>query len=343
LAVRTTVLFRWIVAAVLTLEAGFVAGYASGRLPAIAPLRTLPVRAAQAQAQAGSRSSRLGRTAAPATPQPTPAPTPTPGTTSAMETMQIGGMTRSYQVIRPTRPIAPRLPALVILHGVNATIAYEQQREGLLPVATAGQAILVYPVGDQESWNAGDCCPPATSDGADDVGFIQAVLQQISSDSQVDPSRVTLMGFSNGGRMAYQLDCSNPGVVKSLIVVLAAPATPCPASAPVSLLLMANQQDPEVPYGSGTGADQGLTAVTDVVSAWRTRDGCPDAITTQNTQGQATNQVWSSCQSGTQVDFVSYASGGHQWQTGDGQTPSMQRLIWSYAVASPGWPDPLPQ
>jgi polyhydroxybutyrate depolymerase len=339
--VRTAALFRWIVAAIVVMEAGFVSGYVSGRLPSVRLPATPPARTAQT----GARSSRLGRTARPATPTPSPSPSPTPvtGSTTSTTTIQVGGANRQYEVIRPLQPVSPRVPALVILHGVNSTVDNEVHRDGLLPVANAGQAVLVYPVGYGQSWNAGVCCPPANQAGVDDVGFIDAVLQQISADPGVDSGRVTLVGFSNGGRMAYQVDCAQPGVVTSMVAVLAVPVSPCSTSTPVSLLEIATADDPEVPYGAGAGSDVGLTAVTDETAAWRSRDGCADGVTSQTTQGQVTSAVWSECQEASQVQLATYASGGHEWQNGDATTPSMQRLIWSFAVAGPGLPDPLSQ
>jgi polyhydroxybutyrate depolymerase len=334
--VRTAAL-RWTATAVIAVAAGLVAGYMTGR--------PLPQPVARTVHASSSRSSRLGRTAPPATPEPTPSapPAPATGTTTTTVTLDVSGLSREYQVIRPVQPVAPRIPALVVLHGVNASVDYEEQRDGLVPVAAEGQAILVYPAGYQESWNAGVCCDPAMSAGVDDVGFLEQVIQQISGDPGVDSARISLVGFSNGGRMAYQVDCADPGLVTTVIAILAVPVTPCSTSTPVSLLAIAAADDPEVPYGSGTGAVEGLTAITDVVSAWRGRDGCTDTTTANSTAGQLVTAAWGDCRWGTQVELATYSTGGHVWQWGDGTTPSMGRLIWSFSVASQGLTDPLSQ
>jgi polyhydroxybutyrate depolymerase len=309
----------------------------TGRPPAVPVIR--PAHAS------GSRTSRLGRTAAATTPLPTPSapPTPATGTTITAVALDVSGLSREYQVIRPVQPVAPRIPVLVVLHGVTATIDYEEQRDGLVPAAARGQAILVYPAGYGQSWNAGVCCDPAMSDNVDDVGFLEQVIQQVATDPEVDPARISLVGFSNGGRMAYQVDCAYPGLATMVVAVLAVPVSPCATSTPVSLLALATADDPEVPYDAGTGAVDGLTAVTDVVNAWRSRDGCSDSTTANSTAGQVVTATWGDCRWGTQVELATYSSGGHNWRYGDGTTPSMERLIWSFSVASPDLTDPLPQ
>jgi len=323
-------------AAAFAMTTGLAAGVTAGRLEVGTPASAF---------HAGTRHSRSGRTAPPATAAATPAPAPAPatGTTTMMVSIRVGPMVRAYRLIRPVRPVAARIPALVMLHGVNATIDYEEQRDQLLPLAVTGQAVLAYPIGYEESWNAGVCCAPAAADGVDDVGFITAVIHQLSADPMVDPSRITLMGYSNGGRMAYEVDCARPGIVPAVVVLMAVPVTPCDASTPVSLLEVANQGDPAVPYDSGTGGPDGLTAVGDVVTAWRKRDGCAYAATARSTTGLLTSEAWSDCQSGERVVLATYAMQGHAWPGGDARTPSPGRLIWSFAVESTGLADPLPR
>jgi polyhydroxybutyrate depolymerase len=325
---------RLTAAAAVAVAAGLLTGYVTGRPPV--PF----ARTAHAGARASSRPGRSSPSAAP--PTPLPAPTPVGGVTDSTVTLQVGGLTRTYELIRPVQPAADRLPALVVLHGFTATVAGEEQRDGLLPVAAAGQAVLVYPAGYGQSWNAGVCCAPATTDHVDDVGFLDAVIQQVAADPGIDPALVTLVGFSNGGRMAYDVDCAQPGIVTSVVAVMAVPVTPCGTSTPVSLLEIAAADDPEVPYAPGTGGGLGLTAVTDETAAWRGRDGCADTVNTQTSAGLLTSALWSDCRWGSRVELATYASGGHEWQSGDATTPSMGRLIWSFAVAQHGLPDPLP-
>jgi polyhydroxybutyrate depolymerase len=54
-------------------------------------------------------------------------------------------------------------------------------------------------------WNSGDCCGSAQWNGVDDVGFLLAVLDDVSERTTVDATRVYATGLSNGAMMAYRL------------------------------------------------------------------------------------------------------------------------------------------
>ena len=60
----------------------------------------------------------------------------------------------------------------------------------------------------KESWNAIGCCGAAAKANVNDVAFLEALVPK------VDPGRtrpIYFVGYSNGGRMAYRLDCTDPG------------------------------------------------------------------------------------------------------------------------------------
>jgi poly(3-hydroxybutyrate) depolymerase/peptidoglycan/LPS O-acetylase OafA/YrhL len=273
-------------------------------------------------------SAALAASAAP------PAP---PGTVAAVEDLRVGGLLRSYQVIRPAHPAAPRLPAIVFLHGVNQDIGGEEARDGLLPIAAAGQVVLVYPVGYGESWNAGICCGAAELHALDDTGFVAAVEQRVATDPGVDPDRVALAGYSNGGKMAYRIACERPDLFASVSVVLALPVTACRSGSPVPLLHVAVRDDEEIPYAPGeppfTANGAVLTPVTGEVAAWRDRDDCGSASDIR-TAGRLRVETWARCQGGARVELATYASGGHHWPAGDAATPPAGQVVWDFVNAA---------
>lgn len=256
--------------------------------------------------------------------------------TEVSTTVIVGHTERHYVVFTPSSPVAPRVPALVVLHGRDVPLGLEENRDGLLPLADQGKAVLVYPEGIRRSWNAGSCCGPAQLAGVDDVAFLSEVLHRFATNPRING--VYLAGFSNGGRMAYRVVCAAPSLVRAFVVVDAVPATVCAPGRAVSLLQMDGTADPVVSYDSTVAPHiaNGFVeaSATDAVASWVRRDGCSGQVT-NNAFGQLQLSVWSRCSSGTTVQFATYEGVGHGWPQGGPDTPSGADVLWSF-VTSPG-------
>jgi len=127
-------------------------------------------------------------------------------------TMQWQGRTRTYFVYVPSS-YSPtvRLPVVLALHpglsnATNHAAAAKWQEKG-----NAEGFISVYPNGTSQigsstsfSWNA---YAPSSGSNVDDVGFLNAVLNQVIRQYAVDTTRLYLSGFSNGAWMTFRMGC----------------------------------------------------------------------------------------------------------------------------------------
>ncbi len=230
------------------------------------------------------------------------------------------------------------MPVLVVLHGRGMTPSAMQQISGFVPVV--GRAILVYPAGYEASWNAGACCGAAHAAGIDDVGFIAAVVHQVL-DSQPDAmaGSVFLVGYSNGGRMAYRMACAAPGLFAGVASVEAVSVYPCARAEPVSLIEVASSADPllSIDHAEPPKRVDGLVQpwVDTVVADWRHLDGCP-AVPTSQVTGSLTTTTWTACAGGTRLAFSLYRGGSHAWPDGGGPAASAARLIWDFLATASG-------
>jgi polyhydroxybutyrate depolymerase len=304
--------------------------------------RDVPVRHAAATPTAGAVAAQLtpgqdvgGRTVPPATILPD-------GIAPVTASVTVGGMLRTYDVFSPPPGTAGRVPALVVLQGRKTSVTLEESRDGLIQLARQGNALVVYPVGYRESWNAGACCGAAQAAGVDDLSFLTGLIRSIGS--RPDVSSVYLVGYSNGGRMAYDIVCAHPKLVSSFVVVAAVPVVACPAGSPVSLLEMVGAHDPILTYDSSSPRQQingyREPTVTEQVAQWRKRDGCSAAFTTQKT-GTFRLQTWSHCSAKSVVALGTYEGGGHAWPAGVGGLPSGADVLWRFLMA-PRSTTPLP-
>lgn len=283
----------------------------------VALLVVVSLTAVNLNAQKELASSGVPNPTKTAPPQPTPSntPTPPPGMQLQSVTVTSGGTQRGYEVLEPTDPTSSSLPVIVFLHGIDATIQIEEARDGLTPYVVAGQAILVYPVAENEEWNTGE---DTRSVGVDDVSFLTTVLQQAAALPNADPHRVYLAGFSRGGKMAWEMACSTPNLIAGLTIIAATPVTPCATPGPpMSLLQMAGTSDQQVPYSD----------VMPEVAAWAQKDGCSPNPSSNNGSPKLT--TYSGCTNGTKVVLATYQGEGHVWPGGNGEALPGP-IVWNF-------------
>ena len=132
--------------------------------------------------------------------------------------------------------------------GADSTTSNEIARDQFLPYVNADKAELVYPVAIEESWNAIGCCDGAAKANVNDVGFIEALVPKI------DPGHtrpIYVVGYSNGGRLAYRLACTDPALFDGMVALKADPMPGCVVTKPQNILVFSSLNDKYVPYKPG--------------------------------------------------------------------------------------------
>lgn len=93
------------------------------------------------------------------------------------------------------------VPLLMFLHGATQNGAAMLRRVG--PAADAAGVVLVAPDSRNGTWDA------IRDDFGEDVAFLNQVLAFVFARLPVDPSRVTVGGFSDGASYALSLGLAN--------------------------------------------------------------------------------------------------------------------------------------
>ena len=249
------------------------------------------------------------------------------------------GRTRAYLVARPTAssPAAPPLPILMVLHGRMLTPAGTERITGFLPLV--GRAVVVYPAGYDESWDAGYCCGGARRAGIDDVAFLRSVIRRVvASQPGTSAHDVYLVGYSNGGRMAYRMACADPGAFAGVAAVEAVAVSSCARTIPAPLIEVVSRGDPLLTIDAGAPpkhiAGRSEETVAALMSQWRRLEGCPPGATAA-VAGDVTTTRWTGCRRGSRVVLAVYGGGSHAWPRGGGPTPSAQQLISTFFQLGP--------
>ena len=102
------------------------------------------------------------------------------------------------------------VPLVFNLHGGSGTATGQRYVSEMDQVADSAGFIVVYPQGSfvngYSYWNS-MIATEGSKGTADDVGFISILIDEISSNYNIDLSKVYACGYSNGGDMAISLAC----------------------------------------------------------------------------------------------------------------------------------------
>lgn len=223
---------------------------------------------------------------------------------------------------------AQPLPLVFALHGGVANGTMMMAGTGFNALAEQENFIVVYPDalgrGDTGAWNTGMTAAAQRGRGADDVGFISAIIDALSQRYAIDPSRIFATGGSNGGMMAFRLACELSSRVSAVVTAVANMpewlAASCDPGRPVPILMMMSTTDPRMPFEGGNilNLRGDVISAQDTVSFWLNNNGCsaqsvdeqlPDLDPQDGTIVTARRFV--GCQS--PVEWFVMAGGGHGW------------------------------
>ena len=231
--------------------------------------------------------------------------------------LMFGGLPRTYQVHVPAGLDHPA--GLVInLHGAGATGSEQAALTNYDAIADQHGFVVAYPDGIDFSWADGRGASIPDRQGVDDVGFLVALVDQLSRDYGIAPGRVFATGMSAGAFMATRLACERADVVSAIAPVAGTLGTafPCAPSRPVSVMEVHGSADPVVPFGGGTMLGRGgysdIVAAPAMAQRWRELDGCPGPVE-DVLAGAVHRSTATGCADGTEVAFVQIDGGGHTW------------------------------
>jgi polyhydroxybutyrate depolymerase len=264
-------------------------------------------------------------------------------TSTGLLTLQ-SGRTRSATIFAPTdRAEGERLPAVIVLHGLGYS-AYDAMVSGnWLAQLEADHLVGVFPEGVDHSWNAGSCCKPSNVTVVDDVGFLTSLTTLLQQRDDIDPSRIYMVGFSNGGMMMYRFLCTHADMLAGGASVAGTSVAHCLPSASIPLMHVAGTADTVIPYAGGYsnalvafGGGQ-VAPADDAFAAIAGSDGCAPHPDVTDDGGVVKVEQWEGCANGTAHELVTLRGFGHAWPTAGpfDATPEILHFLGLDAITPP--------
>lgn len=232
---------------------------------------------------------------------------------------------RTYQLHVPaTYQVGKPAPLLLAFHGSNGSGGSFLEGTGLHRATDPLGFLTVYPTSAVGNWAEGCGCNNADRLGIDDLGFTQALIDTVSAQYTVDPDRIYVLGFSQGGLYAQRVACEMADRVAAVAVVAATMSVPlsltCAPAEPVSMLVLHGTADTVLPYqGTSQGALSILSAPA-TLETWRMHNNCATDLETTSEPIDANmtlqHDAYSPCSQDKEVHLYSIKGGGHGWPSG---------------------------
>jgi polyhydroxybutyrate depolymerase len=210
-------------------------------------------------------------------------------------------------------------PLVFVLHGFTQNAQTIMNYSDFNRIADENNFIVVYPNGVNNAWNTNYGNPLPGGSTANDVGFILQLIDTLSSQFNINSSRIYSCGFSAGGFMSYRLACEASNHIKAVASVAGTISSQglsqCNPNKTIPILHIHGTNDFVVNYNGGGGN----VSVEDLISFWITHNSCnsnpkvetlPDIVSEGSTVEKYTYQ---NCSLSTTNIHKKIVSGGHTW------------------------------
>jgi len=254
---------------------------------------------------------------------------------------------RRYYLYVPADLSDGPVPLVIVLHGGDQTLeeAVRHAPAQWMQLADRDKFIVAYPAGRNRHWH--DCRDDNQGSDADDVGFINALIDELAKVYAVDQQRIYASGESNGGMMCFRLACELSDRIAAVGAVAAnypALHTECPGPVnPVSILIMNGTADPIMPWDGGCIKNRRekcwnnkgtVMSTQETVEFWKqflqtdttpTVDAFPDS--NKNDHSTVTRETSAHGIGGTEVVLYRVNGGGHTYPTIEWKIPGAGQSV----------------
>lgn len=216
-------------------------------------------------------------------------------------------VSRSYDRAKPA-------PLVICMHGAGLWPAAQMEMTQWNKAADEHGFIVVYPSGTDmpKSWG-----------GKADVRFISELIDTLEAAYNIDPTRIYVNGFSNGGGMAFLLSCELSSRIAAVGTVAAANLrqwSQCTDSRPMPLITFHGTADRLAPYNGGTSLASppgtSFASVSTWTANWAKRNRCGPNPMESVVAADVTRVEYTHCADDAAVVLYTIKGGGHSWPGG---------------------------
>ena len=213
------------------------------------------------------------------------------------------------------------VPLVLNFHGYGSNAAQQMFYGDFRDIADTEGFLLVHPEGTtfigNQFWNVGF---PGISSTIDDVGFTEALIDELATLYTINLDRVYATGMSNGGFMSFLLACQLSEKIAAVASVTGSMTqdtfNDCNAQLPTPVLQIHGTEDDVVLYNGNTLS----IPIADVISYWVDYNNCETTPSTTTlpdldvSDGSTVeHSVYENSDNGITTEHMKVIGGGHTW------------------------------
>ena len=211
------------------------------------------------------------------------------------------------------------VPLVINLHGYTSNAGEQMIYSNFFTLADSENFLLIHPMGTvnefgEPFWNS------FGAEGVNDIGFIESLIDFLTTEYNIDSNRVYSMGMSNGGFMSYTLACELSEKIAAIASVTGSmylnQDLNCNCSHPMPVMQIHGTFDFVVPYEG----DSNIESIDNVISYWSSFNQCEEIPLFNEVPDvnlidlcQAEHYVYENGTNGTSVELYKVIGGGHTW------------------------------
>ena len=250
------------------------------------------------------------------------------------QTLVHDGINREYVLYIPNSyDGTSAVPLMLNFHGFGGSASDYMQDADMRSLAESDTFILVYPQGSSldgsSHWNA---CPSGgdNKSDADDFGFVESMINEISSQYNIDLERVYAAGYSNGGMMAYGLANYKSDLIAAVASVSGV-MLDCIGSTshPMPVVHLHGTSDGVLPYNGGNDWNSTQSTLDYWINFNNTTTN--PTVSSDNNGGMTIEHyVYDQGDSLVSVEHYKYIGGDHIWFNSTFQGQNTSELVWNF-------------
>lgn len=253
---------------------------------------------------------------------------------SGAETIVHDNQDREYMLyVPPSYNSSSPTPLLMNFHGFGGQASDYMNYADMRSIANVENFILVYPQGTclegSSHWNTslpgGD-----NKSSADDFGFVEAMINDLSNTYNVDSERIYACGYSNGGMFAYGLANFRSDLVAAVGSVSGTMLDfNGPTTHPMPVIHLHGTSDDIIPY-NGSSDWSSAQEVIDYWVGFNNTVTAPVVNTDSNGGITIEHYLYDQGDSSVSVEHYKYLGGEHVWFNTTYQGQNAAQLIWDF-------------